>query len=73
MQSKYHRPSIRVLNKQQAMGICGGRSSTPDHSGSGYVVNDGKGRQHEPVIKPPVVYTQALGEDGGFIPEPDLT
>ncbi|MBT0587716.1 hypothetical protein [Alteromonas oceanisediminis] len=25
-----------------------------------------------PIIRPPVAYTQALGEDGGSLPEPDL-
>ena len=34
---------------------------------------DGKSQPIKSPVLPPVYYTQALGEDGGSLPEPDLT
>lgn len=73
MQTKYQRPSIQALCHRKASDVSGGVSSNTEEPSSSNIVGDGKSRQPPPIIQPPVYYTQALGEDGGYIPKPDLT
>ena len=62
---------IHTLKSEQTRNVSGGFTA---HAPS--VVNqppkDGKSQPIVTPILPPVYFTQAIGEDGGALPEPDL-
>ncbi|WP_100658667.1 hypothetical protein [Alteromonas flava] len=73
MRHPFATPCTATLDAETATTVNAG-AKVSDNSTPNTSPNDGKARaiQRE-LLRPPTYYTQALGEDGGYVPEPDLT
>lgn len=64
--------NLTTLDKETFHQVTGGLAAQTPTAVFGRP-QDGKSQPIKSPILPPVYYTQALGEDGGNLPEPDLT